>query len=70
MGPACFGARAGKAVAAEGLHTDDGADQVAVDVDVAGPGAGGDAVDGVVDAGVDAERQPKSSRASTTRSNT
>jgi putative hemolysin len=43
--------------AAEGLHADDGADEVAVHVGVADVQAVGDALDGFVDAAVDAQRQ-------------
>ena len=42
-------------MAAEGLHADDRADQVAVDVDVAGGDAFGDQRDGLVDARVQSE---------------
>ena len=57
MGSAGLGAGAGKAFAAEGLDADDGADLVAVDIDVADPGALGDLADAAVDAAVDAQRQ-------------
>ncbi len=52
-----LGAGARQALAAEGLRADDGADLVAVDVDVAGVDARGDALDPVVDAAVQAEGQ-------------
>ena len=52
-----FRAGAGEAVPAEGLHADDGADDVAVDVDVARFDLVGDARDGAVDAAVDAVGQ-------------
>jgi hypothetical protein len=47
-------------VAAEGLRADDGADHVAVDVDVAGGEARDDALDRLLDARMDAERQARS----------
>jgi len=53
------GASAGQALAAKGLYADDGANLVAVDVDVAHSGAFGDAFDGGVDARVDAQGQTK-----------
>src|SRR3546814_5921171 len=50
-----LGAGARQALAAEGLYPDHRADLVAVDVDVADPGARGDVLDGLVDARVDAQ---------------
>src|SRR3546814_11074701 len=52
-----LGAGARQALAAEGLYPDHRADLVAVDVDVADPGARGDVLDGLVDARVDAQGQ-------------
>ena len=49
-------------MAAEGLHADDGADNIAVDVDVAGGDALADMGDGLVDAAVDAEGQAVAGR--------
>src|SRR3546814_6697794 len=51
------GAWARRALAAEVLYPDRRADLVAVDVDVADPGARGDVLDGLVDARVDAQGQ-------------
>jgi hypothetical protein len=53
-----LGPGAGQAFAAEGLHPDHRADDVAVDVAVAGAHAALDVRDGAVDAAVDAEREP------------
>ena len=50
-----LGTGAGQALATEGLRADDGADLVAVDVDVAGLDAVGDMLDARIDAGVEAE---------------
>ena len=57
MRPAGLRTGARKSFAAEGLHADDGADDVAVHVGVADVQAVGDALDGFVDAAVDAQRQ-------------
>ena len=48
--------------AAERLGADHGADHVAVDIDVAVRKPGGDALDGQVDAGMDAERKRRAVR--------
>src|SRR5690606_16531909 len=50
VGSAGLGSGTGEVLAAEGLHPDDRADLVAVDVTVADPGAFDDVIDGVVDA--------------------
>jgi hypothetical protein len=42
-------------VATEGLHADNGANQVTVDIDVASIGLGGNLSDGFVDTGMDAK---------------
>lgn len=55
VGAAGFGASAREANAAKGLSADDGASDVAVDIDVAGVDAGGDAGDGGMDAAVNAK---------------
>src|SRR5882762_5245571 len=55
--PAGLRAGAGKAFAAEGLHSDYGADHAAVDVDVADARGAHHLVDKAVDAAVDAERE-------------
>ena len=55
--PARLGAGAREAVAAEGLDADDGADGVAVDVDIAGADPVGDESNGFVKAGMEAEGQ-------------
>ena len=57
-----FGAGAAQAFAAEGLHTHHRADGVAVDVDVADVGGGGQAVGTAVDAGLDAHGQAVAQR--------
>src|SRR5258707_3414431 len=57
MRAAGLGAGAGQAMAAERLHADDGADHVAVDIDVADLEAIDHVLDRVVDARMDAERQ-------------
>ena len=57
MRPAGLRTGAGKTLTTEGLHADDGADDVAVHVGVADVQAVGDALDGFVDAAVDAQRQ-------------
>src|SRR4249919_990207 len=59
MRAAGLGAGPRESLAAERLHTDDRADLVAVDVDVADAGPGHDAVDGGVDARMHAKRQAK-----------
>ncbi len=55
--PAGLGSGAGQAFATERLHPDHGADDVAVDVEVADVGLAGHLGDGFVDAGVHAEGQ-------------
>ena len=62
MRPACFRPGPRQTVTAERLHADDGADHVAVDVDIADAEAAGDAVGGFGDAGVDAEGEPVAGR--------
>ena len=57
MRPAGLRAGAGQPLAAEGLRADDGADLVAVDVDVAGMDAVDDVLDARLDARVQAEGQ-------------
>src|SRR5690606_6763671 len=53
--PAGFGTGAGEPLAAERLRADDGADLVAVDVDVADMDAVDEMLDAALDAGVQAE---------------
>ena len=55
--PAGLGAGAGQAFAAERLHAHHGADDVAVDVDVADAGVVRQALGAAVDAGLDAQRE-------------
>src|SRR3989454_5707462 len=57
MRPAGLRAGAGEALAAEGLHSDHGADHAAVDVDVADARGAHHLVDEALDAAVDAERE-------------
>src|SRR3989442_8938134 len=57
MGPAGLRAGAGEAFAAEGLHSNYGADHAAVDVDVADARGAHHLVDEALDAAVDAERE-------------
>jgi hypothetical protein len=52
-----LGAGAGKSLAAEGLGADDGADLVAVHIEIADPDLAPHLLDGPLDAGVEAERQ-------------
>jgi len=59
MRAAGFGAGAGQALAAKGLDADDGTNLVAVDINIADPGALGDALHGSVDARVNAQGQAK-----------
>jgi hypothetical protein len=60
--PAGLGTSTRKALAAEGLHADDGADDAAVDIGVADPKAIQEVAHGLVDAAVDAEGQPVAGR--------
>src|SRR6476659_8287753 len=55
MGTACLRASSRKAAPAERLRSDDGADHVAINVDIAVGQALRDARNGFVDAGMDAE---------------
>ena len=57
MRAACFGPCARQAFAAKGLNAHDGADHIAVDVDIADASAGGELLRTGVDARLDAERQ-------------
>jgi hypothetical protein len=50
-----LGAGAGEALAAEGLHADNGADHAAVDIAVTDPEPAEDMAHGLVDPAVDAE---------------
>ena len=58
MRPTRFRAGAAEPFATERLHADDGADHVAVDVDVADVRGSGQRLRAGVDAGLDAEREP------------
>src|SRR5882724_3491543 len=57
MRPAGFGSRAGKTLAAERLSLHDGADLIAVDIDVPNPDAGADEFGGLIDPAVQSQRQ-------------
>src|SRR5690348_18192750 len=62
MRAAGFGTGAGEALAAEGLHADDGADHAAVDIAVADLEPREDVAHSLVDAAVDAEGQAVAGR--------